>query len=879
VSPLALLRRFATVLRLLVARHVASRPMRTALTALGIALGVALYLAIDVINGSTLGFFRDSVASIAGKAKLTVSAGEAGFPEEKLGVVQAVPGVKSAVPSVEAKATFGTGADRTTLVVLGIDFLTESAVRSYETDGEDLLDDPLTFLNQADSIVVTRAFAAAHGLHDESPLPLTTALGARTFTVRGQLSPTGAAKAFGGGVAVMDIDGARVMFGKEGRTDRIDVVPAEGADEAALARAIAAALGPGYRVERPDEQSETFARMVAGYQGLLSFLGSLGLLVGLFLVANTMGMSVAERRREIGVLRAVGASRGTVLTGFLAEAAALGLAGGASGAALGRAAASWLVGLVSRSMQAQFVTPIDVATIAVSRGQLARAVALGVVAALVAAFWPAYQATRVDGLEALRPADAAAVTARGIATARWARGAGVAMLAYLGVVATRVVGDAAPGARMGMPLAAALGTALAAPWLVTALLRGLRAVLARPALAGRGFVLRLACDNLLRHPKRTGSQVLALMVGLSLVIVIATVHASFEATIGGWIGRALRSDVLVSSTGRLFSLEVEPLHEDIAQELDRVPGVDRRDGRGARGFRYVRIQHGGKTVGLKAWDEPDPSLEGSMFDVTSGAISPAEAARALFASPDAAMVSETFAARFHAPAGSAIDLDTPSGRAAFHVVAVVNDFSSPEGVVYLRRDTYKRLWRDPLVTAFAVQAAPGVPPPRVRDAIAATLGETRGLVPTLNAELREQMDATMRESFAYTHAIELAALLVGLLGLLNTVLVSVLERTRELGMLRAVGMSRAQLAAMVLAEAALLGAFGGAVAGVLGAYVSATWLVGSLSALVGWVIHLRIAWGALAATLAAGLGVGLVAGLAGMRRAAAVPIREALARD
>ena len=240
------------------------------------------------------------------------------------------------------------------------------------------------------------------------------------------------------------------------------------------------------------------------------------------------------------------------------------------------------------------------------------------------------------------------------------------------------------------------------------------------------------------------------------------------------------------------------------------------------------------------------------------------------------MISESFVLHFGGRVGDALSLATPEGPISLRVVAVVNDFSSPEGLVYLRRDTYKRYWHDPLVTAFAVQAAPGFTPESVRDAIAGTLGDTRGLVPTLNSELREQMTATIRESFAYAHAIEIAALLVGLLGLLSTVVASVLERTRELGMLRAVGMSRGQLARMILFEAALLGTLGGAVAALLGAYVSYTWVIGRLSELVGWAIHVQIAWPSLVATLAAGLVVGALAGLAGSRKAGRLEIREAL---
>jgi putative ABC transport system permease protein len=239
------------------------------------------------------------------------------------------------------------------------------------------------------------------------------------------------------------------------------------------------------------------------------------------------------------------------------------------------------------------------------------------------------------------------------------------------------------------------------------------------------------------------------------------------------------------------------------------------------------------------------------------------------------MVSQNFVTHYGKQTGDTFTLDTPTGRQTFEIVGVVVDFASPVGVLYFRRDLYEKVWRDSLVTCFTVEVAPGFTPEQVRDAIDTRLGGL-GLVTTMNAELRAQLGETMDESFGFTRAIEWAALGVGLLGLLSTLLMSLLERLRELGMLRAIGMSRAQLGRLIFGEAILLGVLGGGTAAALGAYVAHLFVVSALATQLGWQIQVYIPWSSLATTVGAGLVVGLIAGFVGARRMARLEIRAAL---
>ncbi|MCE9579820.1 MAG: ABC transporter permease [Deltaproteobacteria bacterium] len=861
-------------------RHARRKPLRVALTILGIALGVALFVAISAINDSTLAFFRENVGSMTGKATFTVLGSEAGFGEEAVETVKNVDGVASAVPMIESRART---LDGQTLVVFGIDLLQESAVRDYRGDqaDTDVIEDPLEFLNQGDSLIVTKRFAAARGLQVDSTIDLLTALGTKRFTVRGLLEPSGPAKAYGGGVAIMDIDGAREMFGKDGKVDRIDIVPAAGVDEVALAARIQAALdaptagrtgGSGLRVERREDQSEALAKMVAGYQGILAFCSLLALLIGMFLVANTIAVAVADRRREIAVLRAVGASRKGVLAMFVIDAAWMGVLGGAIGALLGRELAGLLVERVSASMSRQYVTPIDVADLQFSSAQAIMGVIAGLVAAVLASIWPAWQATRISGSEAFGSGPAGAPAVAKTRRAKLLRAIGIGLLAAFGALSATGISN--PALDAIKPLFGVVGAVLAAPLLVALGLRGLAWLVDARGPLGRFAVLRLAAQNLLRDPARTGGNVLSLVIGLMLVITMAVIQSSFTTSIGDWNDRVLRSDLWVSSVGRVLALDVQPLDESLGAEIDRIPGVDIADGKGARGFRIVHHRHQGRQIVIKAMEPQHPRVGNAWFDVIDRPVD--EAVGALFAKDAVgALISQNFGAHFGVATGDTLTLQTPSGPQPFAVLGTVVDYGSPEGTLYLSRAVYKRLWRDPLVTAFAVEVAPGSSVDDVRTALEATLGK-RGLIATKNSELRGQFDEMMEESFGYTRAIEIAALGIGLLALLSTLLVSLLARTRELGMLRAIGMSRGQLARMIVGEAVLLGAFGGIAAALLGVYLARLWVVSTLAASLGWYVHVHVPLASVATTVGSGLAVGAIVGLLCAQRVAALEIRAAL---
>jgi putative ABC transport system permease protein len=847
-------------------RQIRVKPLRSLLTLFSISLGVALYTSIDIVNFSTLKSFENGIDSITGKAKLTLMAGENGFDESILEKVEKSSVVKNAIPLIETQVFYQSPITMKTetLVVLGVDLLKESSVRAYQAENQEVIDDPLTFLNQPDSIILTREFADHHGLKLESKFKLATAHGSQWFTVRGLLKPEGPAKAYGGNLAIMDIDGARMQFGKIGKIDRIDIIPQDQFKLEDVRTQLEKEFSPALQVESPETQAENMKKLVEGYQGLLSFFGLLAMIVGLFLVMNTTNISIAERRREFGILRAVGATRSGILRILAEEAILMGWLGSLIGVGLGKFIAEKMESLITVALSTQYLIPVFVKDLELSTEQWVKGMGWGTTFTLVAALIAGRNTLKIEPIEAAK----GKVQNTSTPNLRYPL-IGLMMLALIVIDSRLGLSHQYPIIRSMNPFLLIFGSVMASPILVRTLIRLLRLIFPFPTI-------RLASDNLLQNASRTSSNIMTLMVGLMLVIILSLSNHSIKHSITSWFDRTLAADLLVSSKGKLLTFQVQPLNESVKMKLDQLAGVDiAPNGIGCTGLRYVKQKFGGKTLAIKAFDRLHPRLEKNQFEITEG--NPESVMKEFYDSPHPViLVSQNFVMKFKKSIGDVIELSTPTGLHAFKIIGVVAEFTNPEGVFYLNRELYRKLWNDPLLSGIFVMAKNGIDPRTIRAEMDHAFGSEMGLMATLNADLSVQARQLIDESFTYTKAIEWSALLVALFGLFNTLMVSVIERTRELGVLRAVGMTRSQLVRMILAESLIQGSLGGMVAVMIGVFVTYFWLMGTLSSLMGWVMQFALPWPALVKTVFLGVIVGIFAGLAPAQRVSRLQIRDAL---
>src|SRR5580700_1735927 len=376
---------------------------RWLLTIAGIVLGVAVFVGIHTANQSVLFAFRHTVDQIAGATQLQISAGETGFDENVLDRVQAEPGVRVAVPVIEAVVSTGLKGQGDVLI-LGVDMTGDRSLRDYDLKSNQgaALDDPLIFLAQPDSLIVADTFARENNLGIGSRVPMSTMQGEKLFTVRGIMKSGGLTSAFGGNLAVMDVYAAQKVFGRGRKFDRIDLAVKDGANLAHAKAKLETLLGAGFQVQEPSARAQQFDSISRVYTLTANVTSVFALFIGMFIIYNTFQIAVTQRRAEIGILRALGATRRQIRTLFLGESVVAGLFGSALGLLAGIAIARAMTGYIGSLLGEIYGIAQRADEISTNPALMIFAVLLGVITSVIAAVIPARSAARVDPVQALQ---------------------------------------------------------------------------------------------------------------------------------------------------------------------------------------------------------------------------------------------------------------------------------------------------------------------------------------------------------------------------------------------------------------------------------------------------------------------------------------------
>jgi putative ABC transport system permease protein len=763
--------------------------LRWALTVAGIVLGVAVFMAMNTANQSVQAAFADTVNRIAGSTQLQVSSGEFGLDESVLEQVQAVPEVGVAVPVIEATVESGIPGQGS-LLILAVDMTGDRNLRDYEFDAgeEAIIDDPLVFLAQPDSLMVTREFAARNGLEVNSKVPLLTVDGKKEFTIRGIMSSSGMNQAFGGNLAVMDIYAAQFVFGRGRRFDRIDLRAREGVSVDECRRALQAALGPGLQVEPPSSRSENFAALMQSYNMATHVSSLFALVVGMFIIYNSFAIAVTHRRTEIGILRALGATQSQVRRVFLLESLAAGLVGSVLGALLGVGIATTL----ARTMGAITEQTVGVAQrvneAALDPWLIAVSIAIGVTTSIVAAWIPARSASSVDPVQALQKGKYQVLSAGENRRRRIAAAACISVS-----VGSLLFGSSKVAFYAGYVLMIGAGL-LFAPTLAVTLARVIRPVLKR-ILPAEGT---LAADSLIQAPRRTSATVSALMLSLAMALGFGGVTHSFYNSLDEWMSTALNPDFFVTASANLAS-RVMTFPGEIGPVIESVPGVDT-----VQLLRSARVMYQGvpvmvatietAKVATKVLRRPIAGDLDEMYRLTGEG--------------KGVIVSDAFQSNHRTRLGDILYLPTPGGILSMPVVGIVRDFSDMQGSIFIDRNVYLEWWKDTTVNVARVYVQEGESPAEVRQRIQTALEGHKPLLILSNDEVRRYVLRLTDQWFQMTNVQIVVAVLVAILGIINTLTVSITDRRRELGVMQAVGGLRRQVRRTIWLEAISIGWIG-----------------------------------------------------------------------
>jgi len=777
------------LLRLISLQYARKHRLRSALTVAGIALGVAVFVAVHAANRSIFSAFQQTVNQIAGATQLQVSAGEFGFPEEILEKVQATPGVRVAVPVIEAAVD--TGLDgQGNLLILAVDMTGDRSLRDYDLESGDeaVIDDPLVFLAQPDSLMVTREFAERNGLEVNSRLPLVTMEGPKQFVVRGIMKPGGFGKAFGGNLAVMDIYAAQKMLGRGRKFDRIDVGLEEGMTLDQGREALRRALGPGFEIEPPSSRGQHFEALLKGYTVSLNISSLFALFIGMFIIYNSFSIAVTQRRSEIGILRALGATQAQVRWLFLGESVAAGLAGSAAGVAGGAVMAHFSARYISGFLEQVFGVSQRPGGAPLGFGMAIAGVAAGVAASMLAAWIPSRSAARVDPVQALQKGKYQVLSAGENRIRRWA--AFLCLAASVGLMAF----GRTPTLFYAAYLLAVLTAVLFAPAWTLWLSR-----LLRPALRWvRPVEGTLAADSLIQAPRRTSATVSAVMLSLAMVIGFGGMSGAIYVSVNEWLEGTLNPDLFVMASQN-FSLRSFTFPASLGEEIGKTEGIDE-----VHLVRHARVPVRGTPVsvvsvevdklGRRVRQKPIEGDREQMYRLTSQG--------------KGIMVSDSFAGLRGIQHGETIELPTPSGLLRLPVVGITRDYTNQQGSVMIDRAVYRQWWKDDAVNVMRVYVKPGVAPADAKRRILERFGGVRRLFVLENDEVRKEVLRLTDQWFGMTYNQIAVAVLVAVLGIVNTLTVSITDRRRELGVLQSVGGLRQQVRHTVWMEAVGIGLLG-----------------------------------------------------------------------
>jgi len=785
-----------SLFRQFILRHLLRERLRTCVTTFGIAIGVAVVIAIQLTNASSVHGFEAAIETVSGKTSLEITGPGLGLDEMALADMDWLRQYGQVSPVINGVvfAKVPGGANET-LSVLGVDVLHDRSFRDYnilefaEKRREPSPQEFLSLLIDPHSIIITEKFASKYGLAVGQSLNLTIGDHVRPFVIRGLLRNQGPARTLDGNFALMDIAAAQWAFDRLGRLDRVDVLLRDGVNINTAEQEISRRLKPGLLVQRPARRGQQVEKMVEAFQFNLSALSYIALLVGLFLIYNTVSTSVIARREEIGTLRALGATKRILAGLFLSEALAFAVVGSTAGLILGRLMSFGAVRITTTTVKALYIATAA-APPQLELRHVAVAFGIALPLAFIAAIVPALEASRVSPTTAIRGSGRIELRFR----LRYFYLLIPALLFTLALAFSQMGPvNGLPIFGYGASILIVFGAAFLVPTVLYLVSRFTTALLTKLF----GVEGRLAIGNLSGAISRISISVAALAVSLSMMVAIAVLIGSFRDTVIYWVGQTLQADLFMRPATRTniavdatFSPEVEKL-------VSEVPGIEAIDQ-----YRNFDIPYQGGLITLGSGNFSSviqrnyllfksPSNWQSVLRESAG--------------KDDAIISESLAIKHNLRVGDSITVLTPKGDSSFRIIAIYYDYASDRGVVILDRAVFNRFFGEQQPTSLNLYLRKGADPDAARDEILAKLGDNYKVLIYTNTALRREILRIFDSTFAITYALEAIAILIAIVGIASTLLALILERRKEISVLRLIGADRRQIRKMTVIEAAILG--------------------------------------------------------------------------
>jgi putative ABC transport system permease protein len=806
-------------------RTISRRFLQSLLFVIGVALGVAMVIAIDIANSSSSRAFDLSTESVTGKATHQIIGGPGGLPSAIYTQLRVDLGLREAAPIV-TEYVRGVDLGDQPLRLLGIDTFAEPPFRNYlstvEVEGgaQTTFDALNAFIAEPGTILMSQTLATRFGIKPGDSITLRPGNQRVDVRIVGLLrADDKASQEALDDLLLTDIATAQEIVGRPGVISRIDLILAEDYDTSP----IETMLPSGATLLSSREANGTLEQMTAAFELNLQALSLLALVVGVFLIYNTVTFSVVQRRPIIGTLRALGATRDQIFTLILGEAFILGLVGTVMGLGLGIIFGRAAVGLVSQTISDLYFN-VSVQSITVAPFTLIKGAAIGLFASVAAAFVPSIDATRTPPVGTLRRSDVEQKARR------------LVPYMMLAAVALNIAGFLLlqiPSTDISLGFTAlfciVMGGSLFTPIILMLLMR-----IATPMTHKIFGVLgRMAPRAVVRSLSRTSIAVAALTVAVSVIVGVSVMIASFRSTVANWLDTTLGADIYISPPLLTANRSTVDVDRSIIDEIEKIDSI-------------ARIVTG-REANVIAPDYPDmPPVNLNSAD---GEVTASQRRFAWVVDEDywpllqagQVMVSEPFAFRRGiTPENNAITLLTDRGEQTFTIAGVFYDYATDQGTIFMADNVYREYYDDPYISSIALFLDDGVDPATVINSLETETLVGTDLLAQSNRSLRSGVFEVFERAFTITIALQVLATVVAFIGILSALMALQLEHTREYGVMRATGMTPRQLWNYTLIQTGLMGTTAGLLALPIGLVLALVLIYTINVRSFGWTMQLAL---------------------------------------
>ena len=788
-------------------------PWQLALAVLGISIGVAVIIAVDLANESSRRAFLLSMDAVTGEATHQIIGGPRGIDEDLYVELRVRHGIRSIAPVVEGHVAI----DENPLQALGVDLFAEQEMRAFSRRLAAASSDPATarsvfrdMLIKPGAVIMSENTASALGISRGDRFDIIAA-GRTHSALLLETYSNGTATGLDNFITT-DIATGQAWFGRPGRLSRIDVRIADGDVE--LHERLETLLPAEVTLLSAAARTRTTAEMSAAFMTNLTAMSLLALLVGLFLIYNSVSFSVLQRRRLIGILRALGVTRRQVFILVLTETAGIGLISAILGVVAGISLGGELLGLVSQSIN-DFYFRVTVSDVSVSAFSIGKGIVAGMAAALVAAMMPAIEAT------SYRPRLAMTRSLLEQQTRRLLPGIAFAGITII-VLATVLL--LLSGRNLVAGLVAVFMLILGFALCIPAAVRASTHALAPIAKQLGGVWARLAVTGIGGSLSRIAVAIVALSVAVSATIGVSVMVDSFRGSVDEWLEQTLQADIYAGIRRGDFDAV-------LIEDLSNIPGVEAV----STSRRAWHEDENGRTQILAIKMAPGSYAGTEILDADPLEVWPS------FERTDGVLVSEPYAYRNNVAAGDSVSLRTASGESEFRVIATYQSYDINASALLMSRETYDRHFDDPGVNSIGLYLSETVNADAVIAQIEAISEGRQKLVINSNARIRELSLQIFDRTFVITDVLYWLAIGVAFIGILGAMLALQLERARELAVLRALGMTPVQLGGMITLQTSVIGLLSGIAAIPLGLVMAYVLIEVINRRAFGWQIDMTIA--------------------------------------